>query len=298
MNQSEISISIVSYNSADDLSTCLGALKKQSFTNFKLYLIDNGSTDNSVSLASKLYPEISVIHGHGNIGFGAGHNLAIAQSKTDWHLILNADVALEPNALMTLIEQTSQDDVAAIGGILYFDEEKQLVDSTGIELTSFIYHARERKVIPEANDYPFGISGACALLRVKALKDIAYNRLDRDIPEYFDETLFLYKEDLDMSARFNRHGWKSFFVKQPIGVHTRTGATEKKRKQIPDYVKSNSYKNHILVMLKNAPLYFFPTILIYEFAKFSYLLLFEPKTLKVIPSIISLIPKMLKRRYV
>lgn len=296
MNQ-KLSVSIVTYNSENDIQSCLKSLKMQTYSDFELTIVDNGSTDRTLEIIAKEYPSAFVIKSGANIGFGAGHNLAIASSHSDWILLLNTDVQLSQTAFANIMKKIGNPKVGAIGGVLYTDKTKQSVDSTGIILNPFFYHAKERKIVPETDDYPWGISGACILLRKTALEQIAYKRTDRDYPEYFDESFFLYKEDLDIAARLKLHGWKSLYTKVDIGIHDRTGSHQKKRKDLPKYVKEQSYKNHFFFLFKHAPLTALPTILLYESIKFFYILVFEPTLLAVMPSVLRQLPTMLKRRY-
>lgn len=293
-----LAVSIVTYNAEQDIRACLEALKRQTYSEFNLFIVDNASTDNTRSLIREICPEATLIENDANLGFGAGHNIAISQTDAEWILLLNADAVLDETALATFMSRVYPSDVAAVGGILYSDQEKKQVDSTAIQLNRFTYHASERKAIPLQDDYPWGISGACILLRKEALSSIAYPRNDRSYPEYFDERFFLYKEDLDLSARLQSNGWRSQFISKEVGIHSRTGAKEKSRKDLPDHVRVNSYKNHFYFLLKHARLKSLPFILTYEVAKFAYLLFAEPATLRVLPDVVRMAPTMIKRRYV
>lgn len=298
MNTPLITVSIVTYNAEQDIRKCLESLKKQTFKDFQVVIVDNHSTDKTVEIAKKTLKSVMLIESERNLGFGAAHNLAISKSTSEWILVLNPDTILEPHALQTLYSHTDIDDVAAISGILYHDEGKTIVDSTGISLHPLFYHAKERKRIPTQNDYPWGLSGACVLLRKEALHEISYARKEREYPEYFDEFFFLYKEDVDLAARLQEHEWRSYFVAQEIGIHARTASVETQRKDKPIYIKKNSYKHHFFFLIKHARLYAFPFIIVYELAKFCYLLINERSVLSVLPEVWKMTPKLLKRRYV
>jgi GT2 family glycosyltransferase len=139
----------------------------------------------------------------------------------------------------------------------------------------------------------WGISGSCALYRRKALDSIAYEK-----KEYFDESFFMYKEDLDIAERLNKKGWKAQFASKAIGYHQRTASKQSSRLYRPEYIKKNSYKNHLFILFKHARFLNLPVIAVYELLKFCFLLVTSPKTLTVVPEVIEQAPKMIKRRYV
>lgn len=124
--------------------------------------------------------------------------------------------------------------------------------------------------------------------------------------EYFDEDFHSYWEDVDLSWRMINAGWKCVFVPQAVGFHGRAAAASpggykkfwsfvKFHRALPLTVRQLNYKNHILMHVKNSP-WFYPQFFIRELAMFFYVLLFEPKTLKVLPEVFKSLPKIWKKR--
>ncbi|MBI4122154.1 MAG: glycosyltransferase family 2 protein [Parcubacteria group bacterium] len=307
-----LTISIVTYNGAGKITRCLQSLHRQTFEDFDVVVVDNASHDGTLVEVDAASPEARVIALHENVGFGRGHNIAIRETQTPFILVLNQDVVLEARALEQLMAAAhAQQDAGVVGPCLYRGETPQPVeriDTAGLH-KSFFYQVVDRGTGREVSDrftrpgFVWGISGSCMLLRRSAIESIAYTRSD-GTKEYFDENFFMYKEDLDLCARLNRAGFKSWYEPRALGWHTRTGfapsgmtQVTKHRAKLPRYVRQYSYRNHWLFILKNAPLLFAPFILVYELLKALYLLVFETRTLGMILQVFPLLPIMLARRY-
>jgi GT2 family glycosyltransferase len=221
------------------------------------------------------------------------------------------------------------------------DYQGDIIDSAGLKIF------KNRRVVEigagekDAGQYNngkevFGISGALALYRVKALEEIKlpfqmvvrlcsapqildgasadaqnHNQIKDlgDFGEYFDNDFFAYKEDVDLAWRMKLYGWKSFYVPEAMAFHYR-GATSKEnisnfgtvglRKGKPQFVNYLSYRNNLLMLFKNDYLsnflIDFPRIFWYELRKFGYILFFERKSLKVWISFFKLSSKMRQKR--
>lgn len=305
-----ITISIVTYNNEGDILACLKSVMSQTYKDFNLVIIDNASQDRTCQVAREAMPEARIIQLASNKGFGTAHNLAIRTTATPWVLVLNPDTKLEKDFLEKIMSATDREEVGVIGACLLRNEntEVPMVDSAGLKKTFYNQVYDIGSSGPLTNDHKksrevWGVSGACALYRRAALESVAYNHQRGG--EYFDEHFFIYKEDVDLSARLRRKGWRAWYQADAIAYHDRTGRAEesfastvKGRKSRKEYIKVQSYRNHWLYLAKNAaPLELIPS-LFYEFAKFVYLLIFETRTLKGLFGALRYLPIMIKRRYV
>lgn len=302
----KLSVSIVTYNGAEVIGPCLQSLQAQTFEDFELIIIDNASQDATLKAVQTNAPQAKIIALERNIGFGAGHNLAILQSNAPWVLVLNQDVILQPDCLERLFEATLRGNVAVIGPCLLRSRQESpaIIDTAGLEKTWY-YKVSDRgsnRVLQhkwQRSGFVWGISGACMLLRKSALQQIVHGG-----KEYFDETFFMYKEDVDLCARLAKQSWKAWYEASAVGYHTRTGRApagtkelREHRRRLPAYVKQYSYRNHWFVLIKHAPLYLLLPILVYELLKFAYVLVFEPRSLRYALRIFTNLPLLLKRRY-
>jgi GT2 family glycosyltransferase len=180
-----------------------------------LFLVDNGGMpDMRASLAalSQAGIESTVISGHGNVGYGRGHNLAIAQASSRYHLILNPDVDIEPSALLKALEFMDAHPDAGLLTPAIVDDSGQLQYlcrqfPTLIDLfvRGFLPRAARRPFESRLARYemraqinerdtlwdPPIVSGCFMLFRTDVLKKLAG----------FDARYFLYFEDYDLSLR-------------------------------------------------------------------------------------------------
>ncbi len=141
----------------------------------------------------------------------------------------------------------------------------------------------------------FGVSGALAVYRRQALETskiplffksfkLYINQTKPKLYEYFDNDFFSYKEDVDIAYRLRLMGFKSYLVPQAVAWHDRSavsGSTiRKSRNSKSKFINRHSFKNHFYFLFKNVPakiwLRFFHRIIVYEFFKFLYILIFPP----------------------
>lgn len=202
--------------------------------------------------------QVSYVHGHANIGYGAAHNLALHGSGADFHLVLNPDVELAPDALVNAVRwMNAHPDVGAIapqvrrrdGTRDYLVKRKPAV--LDLALRGFLprvgralfrrrldrYEMRDvidpdpsRDVIDVA-----AMSGACMLLRRKAV----------DQTGGFDPQFFLYFEDYDWTIRLNRVT-RTAYVPSFEVVHHGGGASRKGLRHVAHFVKGGwrYYRKH------------------------------------------------------
>lgn len=261
---SKLSIIIINYNNKDFLKDCLKAVFNQTYKNFEIIFIDNNSSDSSISFVKKKYPSVKIIKNIENLGYGKAANEGIKITKSDYVMILNPDVILEPNYSEKSIRKMEEDKkIGVLGGKLLkmeHNERTNIIDSTGIIAT------RSRKFMDRGQgeaiqkskynteEEVFAVTGACPIFRRKALEDTKIS------DEYFDENFFMYKEDIDTCWRMRLFGWKCIYLPEAVAYHIRgTGAfkrdkileTLKERKKLSRFQKYHSYLNHRLMIFKN-----------------------------------------------
>jgi len=331
---SQISINVVTWNGMRFLPDVLKTIQAQTYQDFKIIVVDNGSTDGTVEYVRTNFPQITLLRNFRNLGFARGHNQGFHLALDRWPaeerdkrfvLITNQDLLLEPDFLENIAQFARANTRGAIfGGKLlraFFKPEDEdfeekiksgVLDSTGLVMK------KSRRVIDrgageqDSGQYDeksevFGLSGALALIRASALDDIKY----RD--EYFDEDFFSYKEDIDMAWRMRLRGWQSYYVPEARAFHFRgayspvkASASEKirLRRQRPFFIKVHSFSNHYLAMVKTGfvrhLLRDLPWIFFYEVRKCAFLFLFEPRVFwrGAVDFLKKLGPILQKRKYI
>lgn len=300
----------------------LPSLTNQSFKNFKILAVDNSEAadnDNAEYIKNN-FPEIDLKQSGENLGFAKAFNLMISSAVSqgaDYFLALNPDMILESNLIKELVKAMELDEkIAAVQPkILKWDfatnKKTGLIDSLGMALNSehrfFDAHQAEadRPDLIVKKEI-FGFTGAAALLNLKAMEDIAFT--DGNRKEYFDELMFMYKEDCDLSYRLRLAGWKIILESAAIIYHNRQVAAKGKsnlaialnRSAKSKAVKQWSFLNQwiLLLKLKNLPFSWRVKLATswYQFKSLIFVLLFEQFLLKEFIKLWRLLPEIKKRR--
>ncbi|HBH46745.1 MAG: hypothetical protein A2445_05150 [Candidatus Jacksonbacteria bacterium RIFOXYC2_FULL_44_29] len=349
----KLSIHLVAYNGQKYLPFALKSLQEQSFSDFSVLIIDNGSHDDSVKVVddflanpkNKILSAVTKYVKHAkNFGFAGAHNLALHWSQSEYVFLMNQDVTLDRDYLKEIMNffDNHQEAADATGAIYQWDfptaettenSEKialtdlgktDRIDSLGLKILA---NHQVIELLPQhLSTQPweiqpqkiFGASGALPVYRRRALEEckvpmfnhipkLFKNQKQENLYEYFDNDFFCYKEDVDLAYRFVILGQQCYLVPKAKSWHDRsaaaTGNLIRDRRRKSKFINYHSYKNHIYFLIKNVPpkIWYkhWPKILGYEFFKFGYLLIFEPKTLwQAWSEIIKNWPKMrLKRKY-
>ncbi len=293
------SVCIVTYNSAEDIENCLQAVMQQSFPVERIVVVDNASSDGTAERVRPYAEQVHFIANKVNNGFAGGQNQAIRQTRSDYVLVLNPDVTLDPDYLSETIRFMEQNPlVGSATGQLVLASNREMMDSAGLGMK------RTRNAFDLATGEPtanwnetkqvFGVSGAAAVYRRAMMEDISYEG------QFFDEHFFAYKEDVDVAWRARKLGWTSYYVPAAYAVHHR-GWKKGGRSSVPLFVRQHSYQNRFFTLLKNEPIGWHsvvigPWIAAAEIIKLGYIVLREPGLLRCWPAIFRSMPDMMAKR--
>lgn len=317
MDLPKLSINLVVHNGEKYLPFCLSSLRAQTFHDFELKVINNGSSDKSLDCIAEIFPQLKVISYDYNIGFAKAHNHLISWSKNPFIMILNQDVILEPGFLQIIISffESNLEASACMGKILRWNSDKnrktKIIDSLGLRIfknhsAADVMQGQEDDDCEKENKEIFGVSGAAAVFKKEALEKtkVRIGARGMEKHEYFDEDFFSYKEDVDLAYRIKISGQKAFLIPSAVAYHQRSVSKEARwqiaRKKRPCGINVYSYKNHLHAIVKNEffknIIRFFLPILFYETKKVVYFLFFERQTLKGVKMFYKELPKMLVKR--
>lgn len=313
-----VSISIVTYNGEKWIQQCLESIKKQSYQNWNVLIIDNGSRDQTVKLAKKEMSQARLICLKKNIGFSAGHNLGISQSQGKYILCLNQDVILGIDFIKQAKATLESDRrIGAVQGKLFRMQNRELktenaeiIDTTGLTMLKNRWVINRGQGEIDQGQYNkieevFGADGAAPVYRKQALETVFLPPVKEEtkrglIGEYFDQDFFAYKEDIDLSWRLRLAGWNIIYQPQAVAWHNRGAAAAavgtgrrlipvkkdiiKQRQQISKFCRQLSWKNQRLMQIKNElPGLFWrhlPWVFWRELKTAGYILFCEPWMLK------------------
>ncbi|HEX3130581.1 MAG TPA: glycosyltransferase family 2 protein [Thermoanaerobaculia bacterium] len=237
----EVSVCIVTFNSAADLPGCL-----ESVASLPVTVVDCASTDDTVAVARR-YSEraVQVVELTENRGFAGGMNEAIARTSAPFVLTLNADARLAPDFVSRLLARMDQPKVGAVTGRLVRPDGR--LDACGMRLTSSWRHLdrgsgevdRGQLSSPER---VFGATGAATLFRREALEDAAVEG------EVFDSRFHSFREDAELAFRLRERGWEILYEPAAICEHRRFNLPER-RSAMPPMVNYHSLKNRYLLRI-------------------------------------------------
>lgn len=311
---SKVAVNIVTWNSSEYIPTCLDAVRRQTYRDIEITVLDNGSSDGIGStLAPYLEHGIKLIQNPCNIGYAAAHNQLIRATDSDFVLTLNPDVRLMPDFVEQLVEAMhgSSKYGAASGQLRSVTREQLLTGAPGAndplvidEAGLGILHSRRQyargygKPAHTHCTRPaliFGPCGAAAFYRRAMLEDVSVNG------EYFDEAFFVHKEDVDLAWRAQLLGWQSYYTPRALGFHVRAFHPGQRR-GMSVTIRRHALKNRWLMAVKNEVAGTFlpdlPRILLYELQIFGYLLLKEQDALSAYIDFLRLLPQAIQWRRV
>jgi GT2 family glycosyltransferase len=253
---------VVNWNGRRYLERCLRALSASSLP-VDILVVDNASDDGSVEYLRREHPEVPLLARTENVGYAGGANAGIQRTSTDYVMIMNPDVILAPDHLRILVEKLQAEPAigAAQGKLLQIRPDDYLagrleaaarIDSAGhaIRRTRMVVDIGQGQTDDGRFDQErsvFSACGASVLLRREMLEDVAPDG------EYFDETFFAYKEDIDLCWRARLRGWDVRYVPAALGYHVRgwAGTRPPPPTSLPLAARRHSWKNHYLLILKN-----------------------------------------------
>ena len=225
----DLSIVVVNWNTRALLARCLDSLfAYPPPCAFDVWVVDNASSDGSVELLRRYYPQVNLMVNPHNVGFARANNLAIRASAGRHLLLLNSDAVVLPGTLANLFAFAESHPAAAAIGCRLLNSDGTLQPSagqapslsfellTGTPLQAFsdpYRDAQGRRLVPlpAGPDYfeVEHISGACMWIRRDACERVAL----------FDEDFFLYGEESDLCYRLRRAGWRIYYYVQASAVH-------------------------------------------------------------------------------
>lgn len=244
---------VPNWNGADRLGACLDSLRAQSLPH-RTIVVDNGSTDESVGLIEKNYPEVYLIKHSRNRGFAGGVNPGIRwamEQGVQYVALLNNDAAADKDWLKRLVGFLDKNTKAGIVTSKILDGQKTGLDSTGDLYTIWgLPYPRGRGEADrgqyDKGAWVFGASGGASLYRVEMLTRIGL----------FDEDFFAYYEDVDLSFRAQLAGWRVGYEPRAVVYH-QIGATSGAIKGFTTY---QTLKNLPLLLWKNLPWALMPKV--------------------------------------
>ncbi|MFN8140613.1 MAG: glycosyltransferase family 2 protein [Fimbriimonadales bacterium] len=232
----ELSITICSWNTSDELAACLRSIEAvRSEANFEVIVVDNASEDGSPDMVEKEFPWVCLHRMVENLGFGKGHNFAFTKASGKLLMPLNSDTVVKPGAIKQLIEFMNQNvNVGIVGpkllnpdGSLQYSCRKFPTPAAALfrntPLGKFFPNTRfvkEYLMTEWKHDEPMDVdwvSGAAFVMRREL-----YDKIGG-----FDERFFMYMEDVDLCMRTHSASYRVVYFPVPTITHAIGRSTDR-----------------------------------------------------------------------
>jgi hypothetical protein len=257
---------IVSFNTCEVLRRCLQALEAEAAwlhseqLGLEVIVADNGSSDGSELMVSREFPHVRMIRIGRNIGFAAANNLMFAEARGQYIVLLNSDAFLCPGALKRALEHMESMPEAGMGGARLIGEDGCWQPSARqfpcllndfMTLSGLAHRFRESSfwgradrtwadpMEPSDTDW---VPGAFSIIRASVLRQLGG----------FDETFFLYYEEVDLCRRIKASGYMVRYWPDVVVVHLGGESS----KNMPHVVRSKLGSQLTLWRLRSGFLYY------------------------------------------
>lgn len=240
-----VTILILNWNGRSLLGRSLEALRVLDYSDYHLVVADNGSTDDSISVVQKKFPEVTIIDLGRNLGFSKGNNAAIEQLpfEDDILVMLNNDVFVHSQWLTQLVVPFKDDTVGITGCKLLFEDGRHIQHAGG-EITyplilahHFHYQEVDDGQADQQREVPF-VTGAAMAVRRPLFEEL----------NLFDESFSpFYFEDSDLCFRAKAAGYQVLYVPEAVAIHFESHSLKKK----PPLLYYTFHRNRLRFLFKH-----------------------------------------------
>ena len=235
----QISVMIVNYNTCELLLACLRSVYEAlDSLSAEVWVVDNASTDGSVELVRREFPQVQIIVNNTNQGYSRANNQAMRKAHGKTWVLLNPDTIFMPGAFQKLSEVVDKEPSVGVVGPQLLNPDRSIQPSFGrfrSPWTEFVFQFYLFKFLP--SPFPLGnqvnfwqkkeyqqtksvdwISGACMAISPEAARRVGF----------FDESIFMYGEDMELCWRFAQAGYTTKFCPDAQIIHLgRQSSTER-----------------------------------------------------------------------
>lgn len=264
----QISVIIVNYNTERLLTDCIRSIHQESHgISYEIIVVDNASTDCSISMLAENFPEVKVVASAVNLGFGKANNRGVEEAKGKYLFFLNSDTLLKNNAIRLFFEFMENCPMKSIGvaGSWLLDAKGRPNSSSGVFPTirselNYVFSQLGKKKsktdIPDRGDPPTEVDyviGADLFMEKKVFEELGG----------FDPYFFMYYEESDLQRRMCDKGLKRVLIEGPRIVHLEGGSFSNKGLTLSRFMMAQtSFNYYIRKYYRGVPYCFFRIVLV------------------------------------
>ena len=215
------------HNSIEETMKCLNCIDKQTYTDYEVVIINDGSTDKSREVIKEKYPEVTILEGDGNMWWAgalhAGIEYVLEKAfNFDYVLMLNNDLVFKPDYFEVLIHGADINPDTAVGSMCKDQKTGSLVDS-GVTIDWKRLNFTHREVLNDDDDFIRDVD----VLSTRGLIVPVY--IIKEIGNFIPNRIRHYLSDYEYTIRIKRYGWKLLTAKNAVvllntevtGIHTK-----------------------------------------------------------------------------
>lgn len=273
-----LAIILVNWNGYALTRDCIQSLGKTSFPDYKIIVVDNGSVDDSATKLMEEFPNIKLIALPENKGFTGGNNRAMEfaiEAGFRYSLLLNNDTFVEPDFLEPLVNYLdNHTNTGAVQPLICFEYDRNTIWNAGSFFNRFwgtCYTIGYQKKLSAAYTQTKQVdwfTGCAFMVRNEALKKTGL----------FEEKLFTYYEDVDLSFRLRNQGYDLQFIPTSIVYHIAgmSGKSSVKGKEgfLSPNVHYYNVRNRIWILKKYTQIWDRPSVFLYHVFYFTAMLIY------------------------
>ena len=246
-----VSVIILTFNGAEYILPLLHSIKNQTYPCdlLEIIVVDNASTDDTVGLVRRSHPTVNLVPLRKNVGFAAGNNQGLLQASHDLLVFLNQDTVCHPDFLMSLVHIMLTDKTLAACNPNIITPDPPYFDSIDMQsppASLFVcdlspYGYGKNRMITRAPIYYQKLLSGCAfIIRRETISNLGY---------LFDESIWMYAEDTDLSLRLHGQGQKIGAVRDAVVFHLHRRDMGFNKKKL--LLAGQAIKNRLFVFYKN-----------------------------------------------
>lgn len=269
MSEPSVAVILLNWNNLEYTLPCIESLKKCTYPNFRIVVIDNASEDDSVQILQEI-DNITVISNEENLGFAGGNNVGISHAINEgfeYVMLLNNDTLVEPDFIEPLVQKMKE--TASVGAIqpkMYFVHDRKLIWNAGGYFNSFwgytsTIRSKEYKASYDVAKTTDWITGCCMMVPVKLVQEVGM----------LDARYFIYFEDVDWSFRISEAGKSLCYEPKSVIYHVAgaSGKTKTRGKEgyLTPRVHYLTVRNHMFLLRSHTPAYLWPSRFVYQVFK-------------------------------
>ncbi len=254
----KVFIIVLNFRGSNDTKECIHSILSSSYKNYEIIVVDNFSGDGSVPAIKEAFPDITILETESNLGYAGGNNVGIKhalEKDADAVLVLNNDTVLAKNCLKEFVKASSQFPNSALGGRVYYYDEPEVLQHFGgmwnKKKGKFINVPNQKfdPNLPQNLDF---VTGCALFIPRKILEEVGL----------FEESFFLYYEEIDWCFQVRKKGFFCTYVPTPVLWHkeSRSFVSPKPpqsyfqwRNRILFIKRNLSKKEHLIWLLTKLP---------------------------------------------